>query len=303
MRLVADIGGTNARVALCENGVIQSVSVQRFSNADWDSLEHVLAAFCARQVSGALDEMVIAVAGPVQMGKATLTNRNWNIVASELVQKFGCKRVVLLNDLTALGYAVPMLSADQTIQIYGTLARSQSNSQALVVGVGTGFNVSQVIETEHGSVCPSAEAGHVSMPLSVAQALESSGLRTGHFPTVETLFSGRGFTAFCRLLTRNDSLTGEAAIASYGEQSSIEQTNAVDHYAMLLGLLLRELSLSYLPSHGIFLAGSVAHAIAKSASDPMMKTLLEPHKFRSPNSLSVFAIDDDSAALLGCAHY
>ena len=135
MRLIADFGGTNARVGLCENGVIKSNSIKRFSNADWDSLEDVLSAYCARHLSGALDEMVIAVAGPVQAGKAALTNRNWTIVDSELAQKFGCKRVALLNDLTALGYAVPMLSGDQAMQIYGKLAQHRSNDQALVVGI------------------------------------------------------------------------------------------------------------------------------------------------------------------------
>ena len=211
--------------------------------------------------------------------------------------------MVLLNDLTALGYAVPMLSMDQTIHIYGKHVQRRSYSQAIVVGVGTGFNVSQVIETDHGTVCPSAEAGHVSMPQSVAHELESFGLQTTHFPTVETLFSGRGFTGFCRKFIGKYDLTGEAVIASYDDQSSIEQTKAVDHYAMLLGLLLRELSLSFMPSSGIFLAGSVARAIAKCAPDPMMKTLYEPCKFRPPDGLSVVAIDDDGAALLGCARY
>ena len=127
MRLVADFGGTNARVGLCENGVIKSSSIQRYSNADWGSLEDVLAAYCARHLNGTLDEMVIAVAGPVQAGKAALTNRNWSVVDSDLAQKFGCKRVVLLNDLTALGYAVPVLSADQAMQIYGKLVPHRSN--------------------------------------------------------------------------------------------------------------------------------------------------------------------------------
>lgn len=303
MRLVADIGGTNARVGLCVNGVIQTDTVQRFSNVDWDSLEDVLAAYCEGPLSGAFDEMVIAVAGPVQAGKATLTNRNWTIFDSLLVQKFGCKRAVLLNDLTALGYAVPILSADQTVHIYGKLAQGLAIGQALVVGVGTGFNVSQVIKTKQGTVCPPAEAGHVSLHQNVVNELKTLGLDSTHFPTVETLFSGRGLTAFCQQFTGQDDLTGEVAIASYSEQPFSTPTIAIDSYASLLGLHLRELSLSYMPSHGIFLAGSVAHAIAKYAADPIIEILQKPCPFRTPDGLSVFAIKDDSAALLGCAGY
>ncbi|MEP4198776.1 MAG: glucokinase [Aliishimia sp.] len=99
----------------------------------------MLAVYCARHLSGALDEMVIFVAGPVLTGTTKLTNRKWAIVDNEMVQKFRCKRVVLLNDLTALGYAVPMLTDDQTMHISGEHAQHRSNGQSLVVGVGTGL--------------------------------------------------------------------------------------------------------------------------------------------------------------------
>ena len=63
MRLVADIGGTNARVALCTNSVIDQTSIQRFFNAKWDSLDDVLRAYCSAHPAAFVDEMVIAVAG------------------------------------------------------------------------------------------------------------------------------------------------------------------------------------------------------------------------------------------------
>lgn len=46
MRLIADIGGTNARVALYAKGVIDADTVQRFTNAQWNSLDNVLRAYC-----------------------------------------------------------------------------------------------------------------------------------------------------------------------------------------------------------------------------------------------------------------
>jgi len=96
MRLVADIGGTNARVALCAKGVIDPDSIQRFSNADWYSLNDILRAYCEAHPDAVINDMVIAVAGPVHAGRATLTNRNWTIIADKMAQLFSCNRVILL---------------------------------------------------------------------------------------------------------------------------------------------------------------------------------------------------------------
>lgn len=303
MRLVADIGGTNARIALCANGVIDQGSIQKFFNAEWDSLDDVLRAYCQARPDVFVHEMVIAVAGPVHAGCATLTNRNWTIIADELAQVFACKRVVLLNDLAALGYAVPMFGASQVTQLCGQDSPADPNGQALVVGIGTGFNVSQVIVNDHRTVCPPAEAGHISTPGSIIAALDKHKFKPDQFPTVETLFSGRGLTTFCRQFTGLESVTGETAMREYGDPEKTAISEAIDTYAALLGLLLRDFSLIYMPSHGTFLAGSVARAIAACASDALINVFQQPCKFRLQKSPSVFVVQEDGAALLGCAQF
>ena len=303
MRLVADIGGTNARLALSENGVVDNATVQRFTNADWPSLDAVLAAFCDAHLGTPLDEMVIAVAGPVSGGRATLTNRNWSIDTGSLGEHSDCKFVVLLNDLTALGHAVPMIGADQIRQVCGGDAPKMRTGRALVVGIGTGFNISQVITTSHGTVCPPAEAGHVSMPRRISKQLDFLNCDSDQFPTVETLFSGRGLTAFCQRHTGQATLSGQAAIDAYGKLFGDQATNAINNYASMLGSLLRELSLFYAPTQGTYLAGSVARAIARTAPDKLENTLREQCEFKSPSPPLVYTINDDGAALLGCARY
>lgn len=303
MRLVADIGGTNARLGLCASGVVDHRTVQRFSNADWPNLSAVLATYLASHPGVILDEMVIAVAGPVGDGRATLTNRNWTIDAAVLQASFNCDRAVLLNDLSALGYAVPMLRADQIVRVCGGDQPSEPMGQALVVGIGTGFNISQAITTSGGTVCPPAEAGHVSMPHSISKMLPAFNCDPEQFPTVETLFSGRGLTNFCQNHTGKGVRTGEDAIDLYSTMQGQQATDAINDYSTLLGWLLRDLALSYMPSHGIYLAGSVARAIAKTAPDPLAKVLQATGQFRSPKSSAVYTIEDDGAALAGCGRY
>lgn len=141
------------------------------------------------------------------------------------------------------------------------------------------------------------------MPSAIVSKLEDHEIRANDFPTVETLFSGRGLTAFCRQLTGETSLTGEAAISLYGDPEQQQLTQAIDTYAALLGLLLRDFSLSYMPSHGTFLAGSVGRAIAASASAPLIKVFHEPCQFRLQDKPPIFVAKEDSAALMGCAQF
>ncbi|SLN10647.1 glucokinase [Pseudooctadecabacter jejudonensis] len=303
MRLVADIGGTNARVALCAKGVIDDTSIERYSNADWDSLDDLLRAYRGAQRGAGIDEMVIAVAGPVHAGRARLTNRNWTINADAMKQDFACKRVVLLNDLGALGHAVPVFGADHVTQVCGGDLPREPDGQALVVGIGTGFNISQVICKDGATVCPPAEAGHVSMPSAILAELVEHGCNPALFPTIETLFSGRGLTAFCRAVTGAGRLTGEMAVQAYATDGAPNTKAAIDLYARLLGLLLREFSLSYMPTQGIFLAGSVARAIVGCASDPLVTVLKMPCRFRADSTPALYVIEQDGAALLGSARY
>lgn len=303
MRLVADVGGTNARLALSEAGVLLPNTQASYVNADWQSLYEVIEAYFSRPMIPRLTEMVIAVAGPVNSECAHLTNRDWTIETPRLARDFDCKQVHLLNDLTALGYAVPGLQPDQLRVVNAGTRKQTGLLQSLVVGIGTGFNVSQVLDNAGRVLCPAAEAGHISMPLSVVDGLAVFGIARDRFPTVEALFSGRGFTAFCQMLTGDSDMQGTASVAAYNTPSAPEITAAIDHYATLLGHLLRDLSLSYMATSGIYLAGSVARAIVNVAGKHCVAVLHRDCGIATIADIPVLTIEDDGAALLGCAGY
>jgi glucokinase len=301
MRLVADIGGTNARLALCKDVAIVPQTVRNFSNDDWPHLYDIVTAYLKDHASAPLDEMVIAVAGPVHGDKAVLTNRNWTILRTELLQGFGCKHVILINDLSALGYAVPSLLPTQLRRIYNGPVLPSRTGQSLVVGIGTGFNVSPVLSTPNGVHCLAVEAGHISMPKNVSDMLKAIGHSPDLFQTIETLFSGRGLTLFCQQVTGDDTLLGTTAIQSYKTSINPAISNAVDHYAALIGQLLRDLSLAYMPSSGIYLAGSVARAVLSISTARLIDVFAQPCDIFGDRTPSLFTIEDDFAALYGCA--
>ena len=206
MRLVADIGGTNSRLRLSSKSELLASTIQSYSNANWESLYAVIADYLSRAGTSHPSEIVLALAGPVQGERAFLTNRDWVIDTSHLKEMFGLARVYLLNDFTALGYAVPKLKPVQIVPVNGK---------------------------------PGA----------------------------------RKITA------------------------------AIDHYAALLGQLLRDLSLAYLPSSGIYLAGGVARSIAQTAPEACIEALREPFDIQMVKDAPVWVIQSDLAALSGCVDF
>ena len=298
MRLVGDIGGTNTRLALCQNGHVLPRSVQSFENDRWPHLYEIIGTFL-QDAQHAIADIVLAVAGPIAGNRATLTNRRWAIDRAELVETFGCADAQLINDLSALGYAAQTLGAEQTEVLYDGGAGPAERGQSLIVGIGTGFNVSPVITTPLGSQCLSAEMGHVALPAPIAAKLQTALGPAQPFATVEDLFSGRGFEKFCRCLTSKPTLSGREAIAAYGHDPELAQ--AVDHYSDLLGQLLRELSLAYMPTLGLYLAGSVGRAVLRSAPAPCIKTYCAPFNVTGTRPANLHVIQDDFAALQGCA--
>ena len=303
MRLVADIGGTNSRLALSLSGVIQTHTIKTYPNAEWGSLYEIIADYLSRDGIAGPSEMVIAVAGPVQGTRAALTNRAWVVETDRLIDSFGVSSAYLLNDLSALGHAVPHLVADQLRVLSAGKPKTGGSLQSLVVGIGTGFNVSPVLEHAGTVICQAVEAGHLSMPTSISGRLQALGFSTDRFGTVEALFSGRGFVSFCSSLAHDRTLEGTAIVSAYGTPDEAELTAAVDQYAGLLGHLLRDLTLAYMPSAGIYFAGSVARAIMTMAPSVCIDVLRQPFNIQTVNDAPIWMIQDDLAALSGCAKF
>ena len=72
--LVADVGGTNARLGLANGLGLDQASLQRFKNADYASFGDVVVQFLSGKNDVDISTCVIAVAGPVSQDRAKLAN-------------------------------------------------------------------------------------------------------------------------------------------------------------------------------------------------------------------------------------
>ena len=65
MRLVADIGGTNSRLALAPTGSGELLGTRSYVNADYNCFDNVISNYLSNS-DASVEQLVIAMAGPVR---------------------------------------------------------------------------------------------------------------------------------------------------------------------------------------------------------------------------------------------
>ncbi len=304
--LVADIGGTNSRLALADAGMgeVRADTYRRYKNRDYGSFYEIVAAFLAAENLSACSACCVAVAGPVASQKARLTNLGWQVGAAELSAFTDGGRSVLINDLVALGYGIGHLPGRSLTPVVPMTKRAYFNGQSLIVGVGTGLNACVVRQGEAGvPVCFEAELGHSSLPLEVVEKLTHYfGAASAGFTSVEDCLSGRGLSRIHTLVSGGAQLDGAAIVAAEmrGDDPAARKTMQI--LAELTGAFSRELIFLYLPLNGIYFAGSVARGIfGNGAQAGFLAAFRSPTLFNDQLAhIPVSLVNDDAAALTGC---
>ncbi len=315
--LLADIGGTNTRVALADGTDVRLGSIRRFPNADYmargQDIAHVLQDYLA-QTGAAVTGVCVAAAGPVQDGVATMTNLDWVMDAAKLSAATGARKVAILNDLQAQGQALGHIPAENLRTVIDGPVKP--GAAMLVVGLGTGVNAAPVHSGTPGRVVPPSECGHVNMPVRtdedfrLARFIETSLAAQGEVPHagVEEVLAGRGLAnlhAFAAAEAgRPASLTSAEVLHALAAGDPVA-AHAARLYVHILGQTLADLALIHLPYGGIFLIGGMSRAMTPSFAS--LNLTAEFRESRRVDLLqkdfAVTVVEDDYAALTGCAAY
>ncbi len=308
LSLVADIGGTNTRVALAEGREVREDSIRRFRNSDYPGLESIISKYRSDENVPTLTAACVAVAGPVRDGKATMTNLDWSIDKPTLSRATGANRVAILNDLQAQGHAIGHVAADKVTTILEAPG-AHSHAAKLVIGVGTGFNCAPVYETSVGRLVTPSESGHANLPIRTEAELRlCQYVSTAHgFPAVEDVLSGRGLERVYHWLGEeaHDPRERKAAeiMASCASGDDARAEEAARVFSRIFGTVTGNLSLIHLPFGGVYLTGGVARAFAPYLQKfGYADALRDKGRFAGfMSNFSVQVIEDDYAALTGCA--
>ena len=306
--LVADIGGTNTRVALARGGVLRQETIQRFRNAEFAGIESVLRAYTEAQDHPQCDAASVAIAGPVRDGRGTLTNLDWTIDEETLGRVTGARFAAVLNDLQAQGHALDRIAPENLRPVISGPEAAPGASQ-LVIGVGTGFNVAPVHHLGTARLVAPSEAGHGNLPIRTEAELRLCHfVETAHgFPAVEDVLSGRGLERVYAWLWHEagDAKERKAAeiMAACNDAADPIAAEAVRHFIRILGRVAGNQSLDHLPFGGVYLAGGVARAMTPHLI-PMgfVDAFRDKGRFAGfMQNFSVWVIEDDYAALAGSA--
>jgi glucokinase len=305
-RLIADIGGTNARFALAEPGGPPQEERHLLVRDFPDPGAAALAYLAGRRV----EEAVIAVATPVESDEIRFTNSPWTFSIKGLRARLGLKRLAVINDFVAQALAMPYLAPDELEPLGGG---APAPGRAIgVLGPGTGLGVSALVPGRGGWTALPTEGGHVS--LAPGNARERALLavlqeRFGHVSN-ERVLSGQGLLNLAQGLATLEGRslaagTPEAVTEAAREGSCPVCREAVALFGALLGSAAGDLALVLGARGGIFVAGGICLRLGalfdraafrqRFEAKGRMRAYLEP--------IPAWLVLRPDTGLLGAAHY
>ena len=314
LTLVADMGGTNSRLALAEAGQLRKESLRRFSNREFDSPEMLLRRYLGEIGLAGCARACIAMAGAVRGGIARITNLDWSLSEDRLRRICGAEKALILNDLQAQAHALGRLpeSALRCLRPGAQGAAEGGSARGkgvkLVLGMGTGFNIATLHDCAGGQISPASETGHASLPCPTPEDFDfAAHLRARHGAAeIEDALSGRGLK---RLHAWQAGIAEETApegpeilrAALAGQEPAAAR--ALEQFLRLLGQVIGDLALSHLPEGGVYLTGSVSRAMAPHLGRAAFtQALLGKGRFADMRgAFPLWLIESDWAALTGCA--
>jgi glucokinase len=266
-RLIADIGGTNARFALTASGGARPLELtfeRHLPVRAYAGLAEAAQAYLGSysEAPPAIDEAVIAVATPVDAEVIRFTNSPWTFTRAGLAADLGVERLAVINDFAAQAAAMPHLGAADRIAIGSGIARP--DWPVVAFGPGTGLGAAGLVSTPSGPVVVASEAGHASF--APHDALEIEILRRlqaqfGHVSN-ERLLSGPGLVLLTRAMSEISARpfagdTPEAVTAAAADGSSEVAIDALHVFSGILGGAAGDLALNFGAKGGVFICGGL----------------------------------------------
>ena len=305
-RLIADIGGTNARFALVEaEGDIhdERTLLVRDHPDPAAAIETYLA---GRRV----EDAVLAVATPVETEEIGFTNSPWRFSIGGLKARLGLRELAVINDFVAQALAMPHLAAEERALMGGGAA---APGRAVgVLGAGTGLGVSALVPGKAGWTALPTEGGHVSFAPGNARedrVLEVLRARLGHVSN-ERLLSGQGLLNLAQSLATIDGRITDAGSAEEVTEAARRGScpacvEAVTLFSTLLGSAAGDLALTVGARGGVYVAGGVCLRLGalfdraafrrRFVDKGRMRTFLEP--------IPTWLVLRGDTGLIGAAHY
>jgi len=307
MRLVGDIGGTNARFAIAEPGSYPS-NVRKLPITRYPGLVEAVEDYLTGVPM--LEEAVLAVAGPVLGDEIAFTNSAWRFSIGDVRKRLGLRRLVVINDLVAHALSVAALPPDEV----GSLKSGTRDPRqpALVIAPGTGLGAAFLLNNAGTLVSVPSEAGHATFaPMDRTQVEILSHLQGqyGHVP-VERLLSGSGLLSIATTLAKMNGQIIDvhdprdvSARAAAGECPICRETMKI--FSSILGSTAGNLALTLLTGGGVIISGGLCRGLRPLLDvEALTKAFIAKGRLQSYlHDIPIDQILRPHAGLLGAAVY
>ncbi len=269
-RLLADIGGTRARLGLeVAPGRIDAITLH--SCDDFPGVDALLGAYLRDRGNPPVRHAAIAIANPVAGDSVRMTNRDWSFSVAELQRALGFSRLVVMNDMVAMAMALPRLAPEELCKV-GDAGASRPGVKVLL-GPGTGLGVGALVplvaaedENDPEAWMPVAsEGGHVSFAPADETECRLLEVLWRRFPHVsaERIVSGTGIpllhAALCVVngVPEDPAATAEDVVRRARADGDSTAARCLSVFSAMLGGIAGNLALVYGARGGVYLSGGV----------------------------------------------
>ncbi|CAL8978427.1 Glucokinase [Rhodoplanes serenus] len=303
--LVADIGGTNTRLAVSgPDG--RPHRMELFANRTVAGLDDAIGRYLAT-IPERPDAAVLAMAAPVRGRKIALTNRSqWVIDLDRLEARFGFRWACAVNDFEALAWALPEFGPGD-LRPLGDRLPSRDGPVA-VLGPGTGLGVAALVPEEDGGwTAVASEAGHIAFgPAEPDEwpVFERLAAQLGRV-SAERVISGIGLARLHAALHLDAPALDAPAVDAAAEAGDPAARATVALFVRLLGRFAGDVALAFRSTGGVFVGGGVAQKLGELIDAAAFRTAFEAHPpmERMLAAIPTALVTYPEPGLLGCAAY
>lgn len=302
--ILADVGGTFARLSRVHLRTLQMDKVEIYTCADFISFEAVFRTYQAQHELQQLKRLAVAIACPVWGDLVRMTNLDWQFSLSDLKHSLALTELKVMNDFAAIAMSIPVLASYQKIQIGAGIP--QKDKVTLVLGAGTGLGMAYLIAGKAFA----SEGGHADWSVQSEQEWFIYNFLKSKYSHVsyERILSGQGLEHLYQAIAayQNQSVDSlkAAQIINLALEGQCGIAKAViAQFFSSLGAYAGDLALTFAAFGGVYIAGGIVPRLeAFITSSDFRQRFEEKGRFCEFNAtIPTYIIKAEQPGMMGAA--
>ncbi len=268
-RLVADIGGTNARFSV-ETKPYTYEKTKVYACKEHPTLSAAVAAYLAEtKLTGKIHSAALALPTPTVDDTIMMVNSPWKTVSMKKtrdeLRRIEVDNVIFLNDFHALALSIPHINKDHLVRL-GGLNEPDKSKPIAIIGPGTGLGMATLFKHPLGDYFAiPAEGGRSSFPAVNDEEVELWRFAHKRFSHVsaERFICGPGlqliYEGLCsidgKLITSIPTPSEICDLGTSGKDWMCKRT--VDIFCRMLGTVTSNLAVMVNSFGGVYIGGGI----------------------------------------------